>query len=286
MKPTALFCCVLASLQSLAAALTIAEINGNKFISPYNGQTVTNVTGLLLAKGPNGIWIRSTEPDNDPATSEGIYVFSSSVGKNLTVGDVISLDGKVSEYRSSASYIYLTEISSPKNVKIVSSGNTVTPLVIGKDTLPPPTVQYSSLDNGDIYGLPNGVANVSSSNPVLDPTKYGLDFWESLSGELVTVKKPTAIGRPNQYGDTWVVGDWAVTGRNEHGGVTMSDKGTYASVAIPSTHSQSQTPTPKPSSSARLSTAPRTPPPPKWATSSRTSPASSSKPSASTPSFP
>jgi hypothetical protein len=225
MKPSPLFCCVFASLQSLVRSLTIAEINGNKFISSYNGQAITNVTGLLIAKGPNGVWIRSTTPDDDEATSEAIYVFSSSVGANLTVGDIISLDGKVSEYRSNTNYMCLTEIISPKNVKVVSSGNTVTPLVIGQDTLSPPTVQYSSLDNGDIYSLPNGVANVSSANPMLDPTMYGLDFWESLSGELVTVKTPSAIKTPNQYGDTWVIGDWAVTGRNHHGGVTMSDKG-------------------------------------------------------------
>ncbi len=227
MKTAPAFCWAFASLQSLAAALTIAEINGNKYISPYSGQTITNVTGLITAKGPNGIWIRSTTPDADKATSESIYVFSSSVGAKLAVGDIISLDGKVAEYRSANTYIYLTEISSPKNVLVLSSGNTVTPLVIGKDTLPPPTVQYSGLDAGDIYGLPNGQANLSVVNPVLDPTQYGLDFWESLSGELVTVKKPQAIKVPNQYGDTWVLGDWAVTGKNKHGGVTMADKGEH-----------------------------------------------------------
>ena len=224
MKSTPVFCWVFASLQSLAAALTIAEINGNKFISPYSGQAVTNVTGLLIAKGPSGIWIRSTTPDDNPATSEAIYVFSKTTA-NLTVGDIISLDGSVAEYRSSASYIYLTEITSPKNVQVLSSGNKVTPLVIGQDTLLPPTVQYTELDGGDIYKVPNAVANISTVNPVLNPAKYGLDFWESLSGELVTVQKPSVIKSANQYGDTWVVGDWAATGRNKHGGLTMSDKG-------------------------------------------------------------
>lgn len=225
MKSFPAFCWALSGLQSLAAAVTIAEINGNKFISPLSGQAVTNVTGLLVAKGPNGVWIRSTTPDDDEATSEGIYVFSNSVGSNLAVGDIVSLDGRVAEYRSNANYIYLTEITSPRNVKVLSSGNYVTPLVIGQDTLSPPTVQYSSLDNGDVYNLPNAAANISEVNPVLDPTKFGLDFWESLSGELVTVRKPRAIKVPNRYGDTWVVGDWAVTGRNKHGGLTMSDKG-------------------------------------------------------------
>ncbi|KAK2061505.1 endonuclease/Exonuclease/phosphatase [Colletotrichum caudatum] len=207
-----------------ASALTIAEINGNKFLSPFKDQTVANVTGLVLAKGPNGIWIRSTTPDDDDATSEALYVYSSSVGANLTVGDLITLDGKVQEYRSAANYIYLTELSSPKNVVVASKGNEVVPLVIGVDTLPPPTKQYTSLDGGDIYAVPNAVANISTENPVLKPELYGLDFWESLSGELVTVNNPVAVTRPNQYGDTWVVGDWPTTGRNAHGGITMTDK--------------------------------------------------------------
>ncbi len=227
MKTTPVLSLALVSLRSLAAAETIAEINGNRFISPFSGKLVTNVTGLLTAKGPNGIFLRSTTPDNDKATSESIYVFSSTVGATLTVGDIVSLDGKVSEYRSANTYIYLTEIGSPKNVKVLSSGNSVTPLVIGKDTLPPPTVQYTALDGGDIYSLPNAVANLSVANPVLDPTQYGLDFWESLSGELVTVKKPQVIKTPNSYGDTWVLGDWAATGKNKHGGLTMSDKGEF-----------------------------------------------------------
>ena len=216
---------VTAALQLLVNAVTIAEINGNKFLSPYAGQTLTNVTGLVTAKGPSGVWIRSTTPDDDVRTSESIYVYSSSVGASLSVGDIISLDAKVSEYRSATTYIYLTELGSPKNVKVLSSGNTVTPLVIGVDTLNPPTVQYTSLDGGDVYALPNAAANISTVNPVLAPETYGLDFWESLSGELVTVKQPTVIGRPNSYGDTWVVGDWPVTGRSAHGSLTMSDKG-------------------------------------------------------------
>ncbi|KAL2200151.1 Endonuclease/exonuclease/phosphatase-like protein [Corynascus similis CBS 632.67] len=223
MKATSVFW-AFAGLQSLAAAETIAEINGNRFLSPFSGKAVSNVTGLLIAKGPKGIWIRSTTPDDDDATSEAIYVLSNSIGSELAIGDIISLDGEVSEYRSSDSYIYLTEITAPENVEVVSSGNAVKPLVIGKDTLSPPTVQYTSLDEGDIYNVPNGVANISDKNPVLEPSKYGLDFWESLSGELVTVKAPRAIKTPNKYGDTWVVGDWALTGENKHGGITMSDK--------------------------------------------------------------
>lgn len=229
MKPTTRFLSwALAALQPLAAALTIAEINGNRFLSPYAGQTVTNVTGLVLARGPNGIWLRSTSPDHDLATSEAIYVYGSAIlGSNVAVGDIIVLDAKVTEYRASPNYQYLTELTAPINVRVLSSGNVVAPLVIGQDTPSPPTEEYSSLDGGDVFSLPSNVTNVSIANPLLNPTRYGLDFWESLSGELVTVRNPTVLMAPkSNSGDTWVVGDWTVTGRNAHGGLTMSDKGT------------------------------------------------------------
>lgn len=229
MKTTGGFCRLLvaaASAGQFAFAETISEINGNGYLSPYNGKNVTNVDGLVTAKGPNGIWIRSTTPDRDDRTSESIYVFDRNFGKTLSVGDVIQLNGTVTEYRSSKAYVYLTEIINPKLVKRVSSGSAAVPLAIGKDTINPPTKAFSALDNGDVFGVPNNVSLISVANPNLMPRNYGMDFWESLSGELVTVKGAHALTTPNNYGDTWVVGDWKVTGLNGRGGLTTVNKGT------------------------------------------------------------
>lgn len=137
---------------------TIAAINGNKFLSPLKGKTVTNVRGLITGKTSTGIFMRSTAPDNDPATSESIFVFSKTLG-NIKKGDIITLGGTVAEYRADKAYLYLTELTSPTNVVIASSGNTVTPVVLGTTTtglignknLNPPTDQYTSLDNGTIF---------------------------------------------------------------------------------------------------------------------------------------
>lgn len=211
------------TLLATAAAVSISEINGNRFQSPLNGQSLTNISGLVTAKSSSGIFLRSLSPDNDTATSESIYLFSSTVGNSLAVGDVISFDAKVSQYRSTSTYLYLTELSSPANVQVLSSSNAVTPLIIGEDTLNPPTEQFSSLDGGDIYSLPNNVANISTTNPILDPNTYGLDFWRSLLGELVTIRNVTIITRPNSYDETWVTGDWPVTGRSSRGSLTMTD---------------------------------------------------------------
>ncbi|KAF2713286.1 DNase I-like protein [Pleomassaria siparia CBS 279.74] len=217
-------CLSLAATLAVSSAITISEINSNKYLSPYSGKNVTNVTGIITAKGPSGLWLRSLTPDRHVRTSESIYVFGSTLDANLTVGDSIIVNGKVSEYRSTKDYVYLTELISPVLVKKVSSGNNVKALVIGKDTSDPPTEQFSKLDGGDVFAVPNNVSQISVANPTLEPDKYGMDFWESLSGELVTVRSPRAVAKPNSYGDTWVIGDWGVSGKNGRGGLTMTNK--------------------------------------------------------------
>ncbi|KYK55020.1 endonuclease/exonuclease/phosphatase family protein [Drechmeria coniospora] len=206
-----------------AAAVTIAEINGNRFLSPLDGKSVTDVTGVVTAVSKNGIYLRSAEPDDDPVTSEGLFVYGSSAAQKVEVGDLVSLDGVVKEYRAKTEHIYLTQLTDPTNIVVVSSSHKVKPLVIGKDTLPPPTRDFSKLDKGGIFGVPNAVDTVSAANPKLDPATYGLDFWESLVGELVILKDVYQTSRPSKYGDVWVRGSWAVTGINSHGGVTMLD---------------------------------------------------------------
>ena len=86
-----------------------------------------------------------------------------------------------------------------------------------------------------LLALPNNETTVSAANPILNPTKYGLDFWKSLSGELVTVRNPTVLAAPvSSKGFTWVVGDWAATGRNTYGGLTISAQGMFSPI-LPTT---------------------------------------------------
>ncbi|KAL8927682.1 MAG: hypothetical protein Q9172_001242 [Xanthocarpia lactea] len=220
-------------LAPCASAITVAEITGDKYLSSLSRSAFTNLTGLVTAKGPNGLWIRSTNPDDNEQTSESVYVFSRTIGANLTAGDIITLDGNVTEFRTSNDFLFLTEVTSPRNVQVVSTGNPVEPVVLGAQTsgiigdkdVSPPTEQYSGLDNGDVFGVPNNVSRISQVNPQLDPKLYGMDFWESLSGELVTIQGVTALGRQaNRFGDQWVRGNWTSTGQNSRGGLTVRDR--------------------------------------------------------------
>jgi predicted extracellular nuclease len=89
----------LAAAVGSAAAVSIAEINGNRFLSPLQNTTVTGLKGLVTAISKDGVYLRSTEPDDDPTTSEGLYVYGKTIVGDVTVGDIVTLDGRVVEYR-------------------------------------------------------------------------------------------------------------------------------------------------------------------------------------------
>ncbi|KAG5638165.1 hypothetical protein H0H81_001461 [Sphagnurus paluster] len=211
---------------AVASSTTIAEIQGSTFHSPLVGQTVHGVTGLVTAKGPNGFWISGQRVD-DIRVSNGLYIFSTSatVQNQVSVGDNISLSGRVAEYRSSTSPndLFLTEIEFPANITVLSRNNPVNPVILGKDRSPP-TQHLTALDDGPdgFLSVPNNVTRIESINPSLQPDKYGLDFWESLEGQFVQVQQPVALNFQNSYGEFWVHGNWKVTGKNLHGGLTMT----------------------------------------------------------------
>ncbi|KAJ1324481.1 hypothetical protein MN608_10546 [Microdochium nivale] len=202
---------------------SVADVNGARYFSSFAGQVV-NVTGLITASSTAGFYLRSQKPDSDARTSESVYVFGSNLpGGPYAAGDVVSLSGTVAEFKSNKDYLALAEVTKPTNIVVVSRGNPVKALQIGKDVPAPPTQSFNALDKGGIFGYPNNVSLVSTANLELQPSKFGMDYWESLLGELVTIKSPRALSKPNQFGDTWVVGDWPVTGLNKRGGLTMSD---------------------------------------------------------------
>lgn len=219
---------LLGFLNTSAYAISVADINGPAWISEYNGTTVADVTGIVTAKSASGFYLRDLPEvvkKKKHNGSSSIYVYGSKSAALVTVGDIVTVgSAKVDEYRTTGTYIYLTELTSPNNVTVISSGNTVTPVVLGKAKggLEPPTENFSALDGKDVYGLPNDSARLSVVNAALKPNKYGLDFWESLSGELVTVDAPVAIAKSNNYGDFWIRGTWKVSGLNERGGLTIT----------------------------------------------------------------
>lgn len=81
-------------------ATNISSIQGAGAASPLVGQVVT-VEAVVSADFQaddqlKGFFLSSLNPDNDPQTSEGIFVYYSK--DDVAVGDIVRLQGKVAEY--------------------------------------------------------------------------------------------------------------------------------------------------------------------------------------------
>ncbi|MFE9556021.1 endonuclease/exonuclease/phosphatase family protein [Streptomyces sp. NPDC006692] len=180
-------------------AAKIHDIQGTTRISPLAGQQVTGVTGVVTGVrtygSSKGFWFQDTVPDANPATSEGIFVFTGS-NPAVTVGDAVNVAGTVTEYVPgglASGNQSLTQISKP-TVTVVSSGNALpAPVVITDRSVP------------DRYA-PNGdpAAGNSINGLTLQPKKYALDYYESLEGMNVRIGTSRVVGATDPYSELWV----------------------------------------------------------------------------------
>ena len=84
-----------------AQSFEIWEIQGNQLISPMAGSTITSQHNIVTAVRSEGFFMQTPDSrsDNDPATSDGIWVFTNSV-PNVGVGYEVSVTGTVGEWEN------------------------------------------------------------------------------------------------------------------------------------------------------------------------------------------
>jgi predicted extracellular nuclease len=180
--------------------LRVHDIQGTSWISPSNGQAVTNVPGIVTAlrtSSSKGFWIQDPQADDNAATSEGIFVYTGSA-PTVAVGDSVLVSGKVQNYYplsggdtvSTTSNLSETEISGP-TVTTLSSGN----------ALPAPIV-LSAADVPSVYAPDLGGGNIEKTP--ITPTRSVLDFYRSIEGMRVEVDDAKVIGPSDQYAEQYV----------------------------------------------------------------------------------
>jgi len=195
----------------------IYEIQGAQHRSPLVGQRAGNVPGIVTARLSNGFYMQDPDPDSDPATSEGILVFTSSAPA-VNVGDAVLVTGTISEFRPGGSggtnNLATTQLSSPVIV-VQSTGNPLpTTVVIGTGGRIPPT---------EIIFNDSAVSVDVETSGVFDPAEDGIDFYESMEGMLVQVNNPVAVGPRNRFGEIPVLGDDGANAsvRTSRGGIIV-----------------------------------------------------------------
>src|ERR671939_47574 len=203
------------SFSTVAPPVAIHDIQGASHVSPKAGQTVSSVNGIVTAKRSNGFYMQDPNPDADPATSEGIFVFTSSAPSSVNVGDAVKVNGRVQEFRpggASSANLTTTELATPTTT-VLSSGNPLpAATVAGTGGRVPPSDVIEDDATGDV-----------ETSGVFDPAQDGLDFWESLEGMRLQLNNTVAVGPTNSFGETQVVGDDGANAglRTARGGVLL-----------------------------------------------------------------
>jgi uncharacterized protein len=184
----------------------IHDIQGAAHRSPLAGQRVERVPGIVTAVDSNGFYLQDPNPNNDIATSEGIFVFTSS-RPTVRVGDSVLVTGTVSEFipgGANTGNLSTTQIGGSLTINVLSSGNALPEAVIlgAGGRIPPNQI----IDNDPLSNF--------------QPNEDGIDFYESLEGMRVTVNDALAVAPTNQFGEIFTVAD---NGANATG---LSDRGT------------------------------------------------------------
>ena len=215
-SPQSASCTIAVNVANVNSNARIREIQGAGHLSPLAGQAVNAVPGIVTARSSNGFYLQDSQPDANNATSEGIFVFTSSA-PTVAVGDQVLVTGTVSEFRpggsDGAGNLTTTEIVSPTSIIIQSSGNALpAPVIIGAGGRTPPT---QIIDN-------DATGSVETSG-TFDAATDGIDFYESLEGMRVQVNNPVASGPTNGFGEIPVLVDNGVGAgpRTARGGVLV-----------------------------------------------------------------
>ena len=168
---------------------------------PHNGEQVTNVpgivTGVRTAGSSRGYWIQDPDPDSSPATSEGIFVFTSSPGRGrrrlgARVGHRPRLLPAL-ERRLRGDDVEPVG-DRDRNARRSSCARTPTrcrrPRSSAPARCPTPTPRTSTARNIE-------------STPIT-PSRSALDFWESREGMRVEVDDARVVGPSNSFGEQFV----------------------------------------------------------------------------------
>jgi uncharacterized repeat protein (TIGR01451 family) len=165
-------------------ARTISEIQGNGMASPFV-ETSVITTGIVTGRKTNGFFLQDPAGDGNPATSDAVFVFTSSAPSGVAVGDLVQVTGEVTEFEPSGNDE--PDGASPPDPKTATEIVGPTILVNSSGNALPPALDAASLNIFDPTAASRGA----------ELERY--EFMRVSVGSL-TVSEPT-----NGFGEFWGV---------------------------------------------------------------------------------
>jgi len=119
-----------------ATATRIHAIQGDGLSSPLNNTPNVVIEGIVVGDYQEASQFRGfhvqeedADADNNPATSEGIFVFDNNFGVPVKVGDRVRVKGTVNEFAAGGG-TSLTQLTNISSITICGGGQTVTPATV------------------------------------------------------------------------------------------------------------------------------------------------------------
>ena len=199
-------------IEAKSARRPVASINAIQsaaHVSPLVGRCVGGVEGTVTAilgqRRGQAFWVQQTPGDDDPATSEGLFVTALDGLPAVSDGDVLRLTGRVEEpmWRME---LPVTRLVADELEIINRDQGLPLPVVmgIGGRLIPTPNVDDDGLT-------------------LFEENSDAIDFFESLEGMRVRVEGAVVVGPTSRYGEIAVLGDVGVgvQPRSTTGGIVI-----------------------------------------------------------------
>ncbi len=187
----------------------IGEIQGESHQSPLVGREVIVNNVVVTKTDRSGFYVQDKVSDNNPKTSDALYVASKD---KVKTGDLLKVQGTVKE-----GYLEEYAVRSGQTFKAPVGSLTVTQIInatitkLGVAALPD-AVEFSEKIPKDV---------VDKTPTKYDPENEALDYFESLEGMRVNINKPKILG-PQYKGDIYVLpGNYNGQKLNNIGGVNL-----------------------------------------------------------------
>lgn len=173
------------SCQQQPTAISI--IQGNSSTSSLVDQTVW-VKGVVTAdfrgkKRLGGYFIQSVEPDQDPLSSEGLFIHENNLQLPIEIGDLVALQGQVAEQFG------VTQVSQAQKTQVCSSGR----------PLPKPLALSLPLNDFDLETVEGMYVTLAEPYVITDVYPY-IQYGELVVSSQLLMN-PTSIHRPGKVAE-------------------------------------------------------------------------------------
>jgi predicted extracellular nuclease len=171
---------------SVIARATIAQIQGDGLGSPLPAGTHVVTEGIVTARRANGYFIQSAEgeDDGDPATAEGVFVFTNTTPPaTAAVGNRVRVTGRISLFSRTPHGYPLTQLGN-STLAVLASGESLPAAVALDETVLSPGVGTGAL------GRYQGMRVQLPATRVVGPTNAFGDFHVTLATVARPVREP------------------------------------------------------------------------------------------------